>query len=133
MYVKEGIKHDRSQNYLHTVYNITNTTNTNSLKHVLCITHVYFCLFQIFISLICALITTPPVMLLIFLFKRTTRKPSSSSGCCACCRCSCNCWSRCCCVKKKSDTEIKYEEALKSRILSEEVPDFGGGFFLPSW
>ncbi|WAR15128.1 PK1L2-like protein [Mya arenaria] len=33
---------------------------------------------QIYISIVCALITTPPVMLLIFLFKRTKRRPSGA-------------------------------------------------------
>ncbi|WAR15291.1 PKD2-like protein, partial [Mya arenaria] len=49
---------------------------------------------QIFISIVCALITTPPVMLLIFLFKRTKRRPPGAGIYCSCC-CSGSCCRSC--------------------------------------
>ncbi|XP_045163703.2 polycystic kidney disease protein 1-like 2 [Mercenaria mercenaria] len=87
---------------------------------------------QIFISLICALMTTPVIMFLIFLFKRTKCKQSTANTSCCCTgsKCICQCGALC---RRKNDPRKQYEEMLKSRMLSSTVPDFHGGLYLPWW
>ncbi|XP_052820335.1 polycystin family receptor for egg jelly-like [Mya arenaria] len=92
---------------------------------------------QIYISIVCALITTPPVMLLIFLFKRTKRRPSGAGICCNCCcrgsccqPCSVFCW-RIFRTPEK-ERQRQFEQILKSKMLSHDVPEFTG-FYLPWW
>ncbi|XP_052820375.1 polycystic kidney disease protein 1-like 2 [Mya arenaria] len=92
---------------------------------------------QIFISIVCALITTPPVMLLIFLFKRTKRRPPGAgiycSCCCSgsCCRsCSVSCWRLF--RTPEEEKQRLYEQMLKTKMLCENVPEFSG-YHLPWW
>ncbi|XP_052760826.1 polycystic kidney disease protein 1-like 2 [Mya arenaria] len=92
---------------------------------------------QIFISIVCALITTPPVMLLIFLFKRSKRRPSGAGIYCGC-WCSGSCCRSCsvCCWRlfrtPEKEKQRLYEQMLKTKMLSDDTPEFSG-FYLPWW
>lgn len=94
---------------------------------------------QIFISLVCAMLTTPVIMLLILLFKRTKRKqPNAGRSCCStccstCCCCSCGTFVRSLFRTRRREEERRYEEMLQSKMLTSVIPEFSGGFYFPSW
>ncbi|KAH3789114.1 polycystic kidney disease protein 1-like 2 [Dreissena polymorpha] len=83
---------------------------------------------QIYVSIICALITTPPVMLLISIFKQTKRRQDMLCKCCTCPGVCC----RFPCSSKKRDTSPDFTKQLRSIILTPEVPEFTGAR-LPWW
>ena len=84
------------------------------------------------------MITTPPVMLLIFLFKRTKRKPvnvkSKDGDQASKSTCTCPCGRFCYSLFRTRKREIakKYEEDVKGKLLSSELPEFKSSWYLPN-
>ncbi|XP_052243454.1 polycystic kidney disease protein 1-like 2 [Dreissena polymorpha] len=83
---------------------------------------------QIFVSITCALITTPPVMLLMVIFKRTKRRQDMLCKCCTCPGVCC----RFPCSSTKRDASPDFAKQLRSIMLTSEVPEFTG-VRLPWW
>ncbi|XP_045161835.2 polycystic kidney disease protein 1-like 2 [Mercenaria mercenaria] len=101
------------------------------IDKVYCLCYTFIIL-QIYISLVCALMTTPVTMILIFIFKRTKCKQSTEKTSYSCTGSKCMCPYGALCLRK-SDKSEKYEVMLKSRMLSSAIPDFNGGLYLPGW
>ena len=90
--------------------------------------HFFGCVFvmkhlllQIFISIVCAAITTPPIMFLVYIFQHTKRRKQNEDDHRKRSRC---------CGKQRSTSD---RDRLREIMLSSEVPQLNGRLQFPFW